>query len=80
MFDCKLHNCLCSNNFYLKFVHGLDIITMNECLVVKNLLMNVTKINEHSNVTIFACSCPNTYICMYIIKLLIIAYHTQSLC
>ena len=32
---------------------NLDKIKMNECLVTKNLLMNVTKINRHSNVTAF---------------------------
>ena len=36
-----------------KFEHNLCIININECLVAKNLLMNVTKTNEHSNVTTF---------------------------
>ena len=36
-----------------KFEHNLCIIKINECLVAKNLLMNVTKTNEHSNVTTF---------------------------
>ena len=30
-----------------------DIIKINECLVAKDLLTNVTKTNEHSNVTTF---------------------------
>ena len=35
------------------FTSNLSIIKINECLVVKNLLTNVTKTNEHSNVTTF---------------------------
>ena len=34
-------------------MHDLDIIKINECLVAKNLLTNVTKTNEHSNVATF---------------------------
>ena len=37
----------------IKFEHNLCIIKINKCLVAKNLLMNVTKTNEHSNVTAF---------------------------
>ena len=36
-----------------KTVHDLDIIKINECLVAKNILTNVTKMNEHSNVATF---------------------------
>ena len=36
-----------------KFEHNLCIIKINECLAAKNLLTNVTKTNEHSNVTTF---------------------------
>ena len=35
---------------------------INECLVVKNLLMNVTKTNEHSNVATFVYACPSTVV------------------
>ena len=31
----------------------MNIIEINECLVTKNLLTNVTKTNEHSNITTF---------------------------
>ena len=34
-------------------MHDLDIIKINECLVTKNLLMDVTKTNEHLNVATF---------------------------
>ena len=34
-------------------MHDLDIIKINECLVAKILLTNVTKTNEHSNVATF---------------------------
>ena len=34
-------------------MHDLDIIKINECLVAKDLLTNVTKTNEHSNVATF---------------------------
>ena len=37
----------------MKFEHILCIIKIKECLVTKNLLMNVTKTNEYSNVTTF---------------------------
>ena len=34
-------------------MHDLDIIKIDECLEAKNLLTNVTKTNEHSNVVTF---------------------------
>ena len=34
-------------------MHDLDIIKINECLVAKSLLTNVTKTNEHSNIAKF---------------------------
>ena len=34
-------------------MHDLDIIKINECLVAKNLLTNVTKTSEHSNFATF---------------------------
>ena len=34
-------------------MHDLDIIKIDECLVAKNLLTNVTKTNEHLNVVTF---------------------------
>ena len=45
--------CGINGKFYIKFEHNLCIIKINECLVAKNLLTNVTKTNEHSNVTTF---------------------------
>ena len=39
--------------FYIKFELISSIIKFNECLVTKNLLMNITKTNEHLNVTTF---------------------------
>ena len=45
--------CSINGTFYIKFDHNLCIIKINECLVAKNLLMNVTKTNEHLNVTTF---------------------------
>ena len=51
MCDDKFLNCLWT--FYMNFEHNLDIIEINECLVTKNLLTNVAKMNEHSNVTTF---------------------------
>ena len=55
MCDDKFFNHLCHYNgtFYIKFEHNLYIIKINECLVAKNLLTNVTKTNKHSNVTTF---------------------------
>ena len=44
---------LMAGTFYIKFDHNLCIIKINECLVAKNLLTNVTKMNKHSNVTTF---------------------------
>ena len=54
-------NCGINGTFYIKFEHDLCIIKINECLVAKNLLTNVTKTNEHSNVTTFvhALDCTN---------------------
>ena len=49
-------------------MHDLDIIKINGCLVAKNLLTNVTKTNEHSNVATFVhalvCLCMHMYVCM----------------
>ena len=45
--------CGINGTFYIKFEHNLCIIKINECLVAKNLLTNVTKTNELSNVTTF---------------------------
>ena len=45
--------CGINGTFYIKFENNLCIIKINECLVAKNLLTNVTKTNEHSNVTTF---------------------------
>ena len=45
--------CCINGTFYIKYEHNFGIIKINECLVVKNLLTNVTKTNEHSNVTTF---------------------------
>ena len=45
--------CDINGTFYVKFEHNLCIIKINECLVAKSLLTNVTKTNEHSNVTTF---------------------------
>ena len=39
---------------------------INEYLVAKNLLMNVTEMNEHSNVTTFVHALQYTYIRTYI--------------
>ena len=45
--------CDINGTFYIKSEHNLCIIKINEYLVAKNLLTNVTKTNEHSNVTTF---------------------------
>ena len=45
--------CGINGTLYIKSEHNLCIIQINECLVAKNLLKNVTKTNEHSNVTTF---------------------------
>ena len=45
--------CRINGTFYIKFEHNLGIFKINECLVAKNLLTNVTKTNEHSNITTF---------------------------
>ena len=45
--------CGINGTFYIKFDHNLCIIKINECLVAKNLLTNVTKTNEYLNVTTF---------------------------
>ena len=45
-------------------MHDLDIIKINECLVAKNLLTNVTKTNEHSNVATFVRALE--YMCCYL--------------
>ena len=57
--------CGINGTFYIKFEHNLGIIKINECLVVNNLLMNVTKTNEHSNVTIFVHALTCVYIFVY---------------
>ena len=41
--------CGVNGTFTLDLRHNLK----NECLVTKNLLMNVIKMNEHSNVATF---------------------------
>ena len=41
-------------------MHYLDIIEINECLVLKNLLMNITKTNEISNVKTVVCAIAAT--------------------
>ena len=45
--------CGINGTFYIKSEHNLCIIKVNEYLVAKNILTNVTKTNEHSNVTTF---------------------------
>ena len=45
--------CGINGTFYNKFEHNISIIKINECLVAENIPMNVTKTNEHSNVTTF---------------------------
>ena len=45
--------CGSNGTFYIKSEHNLCIIKINEYLVAKNLLTNVTKANKHSNVTTF---------------------------
>ena len=45
--------CSINGTFCIKFEHNLGTIKINKCLVVKNLLMKVTKTNEHLNVTTF---------------------------
>ena len=58
--------CDINGTFYIKFEHNFCIIKINECLVAKSLLTNVTKINEHSNVTTFVhalfCQRLTTYV------------------
>ena len=44
----------------------LCIIEINECLVAKILLTNVTKMNKHSNVTRFVHALMCMYVCMYV--------------
>ena len=39
--------------FCIKFAHKSGINTINKCFEAKNLLTNVTKMNEHSNVPTF---------------------------
>ena len=59
VFDDKLLNSLRHQwYFYMKFVHKLHIINnkIDECLVAKNLLVNVIKTNKHSNITTFVCA------------------------
>ena len=45
--------CGINGTFYIKSERSLCTIKINECLVAKYLLTNVTKTNEHSNVTTF---------------------------
>ena len=47
----KFLNCLW--HYWLILHKVLCIIEINECLVVKYLLTNITKMNEHLNVTKF---------------------------
>ena len=43
-------------------MYDLDIIKINECLVVKDLLTNVTQTNDHSNIrTFFMPQCVGYY-------------------
>ena len=51
--------CGISDTLYIKF---LCITEINECLVAKILLTNITKMNEHSNVARFV----HTLIHMYV--------------
>ena len=44
-------------------MHDLDIIKINECLVAKSLLTNVTKTNEHSNIAKFVYALLHTIPC-----------------
>ena len=63
MCDDKFLNLI--DTFYIKIEQNLCII--NECLVAKNLLTNVTKTNEHSNVTTFVhalLNFPNLCVCV----------------
>ena len=55
MFDSKLLNCLRINE---TLTYNLCIIKINESLVAKDLLTNITKMNEHSNVTTFVHALP----------------------
>ena len=41
-------------------MHDLDIIKINKYLVAKNLLTNITKTNEHSNITTFVHALKST--------------------
>ena len=52
--------------FCIKFAHKSGIDTSNECLDVKNLLTNVTQMNEHSNVPTFV----HALICMQSMQML----------
>ena len=54
--------CDINSTFYIKFEHNLCIIKINECLVSKNLLTNVTKTNEHLNVTTFVHALLSMYV------------------
>ena len=55
--------CGINGTLYIKLEHNLGIIKINECLVAKNLLTNVTKTNEHSNVT-FVDALVASYMCL----------------
>ena len=59
--------CSIKKTFHIQSVRDLDIIKINKCLVAKDLLMYVTKTNEHSNVATFVHAlvcvrvCPRGY-------------------
>ena len=55
-------------------MHDLDIIKINECLVAKNLLANVIKTNEHSNVATFVRAL--VHINLYVLVCLHVYIHT----
>ena len=56
--------CGINGTFYNKFEHNLCIIKINKCLVAENILMNVTKMNKHLNVTTFVHALICISVCM----------------
>ena len=55
---------------YVSFVHDLDLIKINECLVTKYLLMNVTTFVHaliHTQVLVTNADNQYIHICMYLI-------------
>ena len=60
-------------------MHDLDIIKINECLVAKKLLTNVTKTNEHSNVATFVRALVATFE-IYLMHSYVVSYvHAQTI-